>query len=140
MQFSLNFARSPGNAHHSEAAHAKCRPRERDAGESDCCVGNQVLREYMVTLSRPGTFKSPPSMSVLIKTIRGFRRTFRMAVEVGTTDALLMVMGRVHVSGRQIHDANIVATMLTNNLKNLLTHNVEDFRRYVPLVTVIPLT
>ena len=79
-------------------------------------------------------------MSVLIKTIRGFRRTFRMAVEVGTTDALLMVMGRVHVSGRQIHDANIVATMLTNNLKNLLTHNVEDFRRYVPLVTVIPLT
>jgi len=83
---------------------------------SELWVSNQVLREYMVTLSRPGTFKNPPSMPVLIKTIRGFKRTFRMAVEVGTTDALLMVMGRVHVSGKQIHDANIVATMLSNNL------------------------
>ena len=36
----------------------------------------------------------------------------------------------VAVGGRQIHDANIVATMLARGEHRLLTFNVADFRRY----------
>jgi hypothetical protein len=32
--------------------------------------------------------------------------------------------------GRQVHDANIVATMRVFGLKNLLTHNPADFARF----------
>ena len=36
----------------------------------------------------------------------------------------------VQVGGRQIHDANIVATMLAHGERRLLTFNAADFRRY----------
>ena len=106
---------------------------------SELWISHQILREYMVTLTRPGTFKSPPPQSVLIKTVRSFQSTFRMTTDFGMTDSLLMVMGHVNVSGKHIHDANVVASMHCNGLKNLLTHNVDDFRRYSAFVMVLPL-
>ena len=36
----------------------------------------------------------------------------------------------VPVAGRQIHDANIVATMLTHGERRLVTFNGRDFCRY----------
>lgn len=106
---------------------------------SELWISHQILREYMVSLTRPGTFKSPPSQSILIKTVQNFQTTFRMTTDFGMTDALLTVLGRVSVVGKQIHDANVVATMHCNGLKNLLTHNVDDFRRYSTFITVLPL-
>ena len=35
-------------------------------------------------------------------------------------------------SGKQVHDANIVATMLAHGVGRLLTFNVADFQRFVP--------
>jgi predicted nucleic acid-binding protein len=40
------------------------------------------------------------------------------------------------VAGRQVHDANIVATMLANGITRLLTFNVADFRRFAALISV----
>ena len=42
-------------------------------------------------------------------------------------DALADVPGR-SVAGRQIHDANIVATMVAHGERRLLTFNRKDFR------------
>ena len=36
----------------------------------------------------------------------------------------------VPVAGKQIHDANIAATMLAHGERRLLTMNIKDFRRY----------
>ena len=36
----------------------------------------------------------------------------------------------VEVGGRQVHDANIVATMLAHGERRLLTLNARGFRRY----------
>ena len=46
------------------------------------------------------------------------------------TDALIALCREVPVGGRQIHDANIVATMLAHGERLLLTFNTADFRRY----------
>jgi hypothetical protein len=40
---------------------------------------------------------------------------------------------------RVVIDANIVATMVANNISHLLTHNVADFTRFAPYITVVPL-
>jgi predicted nucleic acid-binding protein len=37
------------------------------------------------------------------------------------------------------HDANIVATMLVNDVHSLLTHNISDFKRFSSYIEVIPL-
>jgi predicted nucleic acid-binding protein len=41
------------------------------------------------------------------------------------------------VSGKQIHDANIVAAMLTNGIDTLLTLNTADFKRYEDRITLL---
>jgi len=46
---------------------------------------------------------------------------------------------RFAVKGRQVHDANIAATLLTNGLQHLLTHNGRDFGRFSPFIIVHPL-
>ena len=39
--------------------------------------------------------------------------------------------------GKQIHDANIVATMLAHGVKAILTHNRKDFIRFEEFITII---
>ena len=46
------------------------------------------------------------------------------------TESLVELCREVPVGGRQIHDANIVATMLAHGEHRLLTFNAADFRRY----------
>ncbi|MEB3338516.1 MAG: type II toxin-antitoxin system VapC family toxin [Leptolyngbyaceae bacterium] len=42
---------------------------------------------------------------------------------------LVVVFG---VSGVQVHDARLVASMKVNAISHILTLNVEDFKRYIP--------
>jgi predicted nucleic acid-binding protein len=44
---------------------------------------------------------------------------------------------RYSFGGRQVHDANVVATMLAHGERRLLTFNEADFRRFTPLIEVI---
>ena len=46
------------------------------------------------------------------------------------TETLVTLCREVPVGGRQIHDANIVATMLAHGERRLLTFNTADFRRF----------
>jgi predicted nucleic acid-binding protein len=41
------------------------------------------------------------------------------------------------VSGVQVHDARLVAAMLTHGLTHVLTFNVDDFRRYSDIITPV---
>ena len=55
------------------------------------------------------------------------------------TELLMALCREVSVGGRQIHDANIVATMLAYGERRLLTFNTSDFIRYggrIELVTI----
>ena len=45
-------------------------------------------------------------------------------------ELLITLCREVLVGGSQIHDANIVATMLAHGERRLLTFNVADFRRF----------
>ena len=46
------------------------------------------------------------------------------------TELLIALCREVSIGGEQIHDANIVATMLAYGEHRLLTFNEADFRRY----------
>jgi predicted nucleic acid-binding protein len=54
-------------------------------------------------------------------------------------DAVIDILQKVQVAGKQVHDANIVATMQVHGLKHLLTHNIADFSRFSSFISVIPL-
>jgi predicted nucleic acid-binding protein len=108
---------------------------------SHLCISTQVIREYLVTLSRPTSFKHPPSMKTLIQMIQRFFLSFRVLDETTATSRILLdLLDKVPVLGKQIHDANIVATMKTHDIHYLLTDNTVDFKRFSSYVTVLPLS
>jgi len=103
-------------------------------------ISRQVLREYLATLSRPQTFTPPISSEKLALQIRAFIVRFQIADDTASvTERLLDLIRQGPIGGKQIHDANIVATMLTYNIPNLLTNNTEDFKRFSHLITVLSL-
>jgi predicted nucleic acid-binding protein len=52
---------------------------------------------------------------------------------------LLALVRRFGVRGKQVHDANIVATMRAHGVARLATLNWSDFRRFEELIALAPL-
>ena len=122
---------------HAEARNA-IRSRQEAGGK--LWISRQVLREYLATLSRPQTFSIPQPVNVLIKDIQGFQDCFSIAEDgPAVTAKLLEVLGSFAIGGKQVHDANIVATMLAHDIHTILTHNTDDYARFAGLITVVPL-
>lgn len=103
-------------------------------------VSRQVLREFLVVITRPQLFSSPSSGLIAASRARFFEQKFSIADETAqVTFHLLQLIESLDIKGKQVHDTNIVATMLANRVRYLLTHNVADFKRFSHLIEVIPL-
>nr|WP_298378441.1 PIN domain-containing protein [uncultured Halomonas sp.] len=99
-------------------------------------ISRQIIREYLVTMTRPQTFENLPKSKVL-KQVDQFVEHFHIADDTSAvTDRLVKLIGDFSVGGKQIHDANIVATLLAYDIPCLLTHNVKDFNRFDKIITV----
>ena len=55
------------------------------------------------------------------------------------TAKLLDLLSQFPSGGKQVHDANIVATMLVHGVPTLPTHNTADFARFSSVIEVLPL-
>ncbi|OLP16968.1 VapC toxin family PIN domain ribonuclease [Leptolyngbya sp. 'hensonii'] len=108
--------------------------------EIELWLSRQILREFIATLTRPQTFINVQAPAVIIERIESFQDGFQIAEDgAQVTTGLLDLLQTSPMGGRQIHDANIVATMLTAGVDRLLTHNVGDFQRFSELITIVPL-
>jgi predicted nucleic acid-binding protein len=106
----------------------------------DLWISRQVLREFLMTLTRPQAFVNPQPVAILVERIRFFQTQFQVAEDTPeVTEQLLFLMTEIAIGGRQVYDANIVATMLVYGIPQLLTHNTSDFARFSELITVLPL-
>lgn len=79
-------------------------------------------------------------MEVVLEQVADFKKSFVILPDTEEVlNRLLQLIAEVPVGGKQVHDANIVATMLANEISTLLTHNIIDFTRYNTLITILPL-
>ncbi len=94
-------------------------------------ISRQVIREYLSVVTRPQTWTVAITREEALADVSRLIGIFEI-LEDGrhVTDSLLVLCREVPVGGRQIHDANIVATMLAHGEHRLLTFNGADFRRY----------
>ncbi|UBF29267.1 type II toxin-antitoxin system VapC family toxin [Kovacikia minuta CCNUW1] len=103
-------------------------------------ISRQILREFLATLTRPQVFTEPVPARLVVEATRQFETRFQIAEDnQRVTARLLALMEQVAIGGRQVHDANIVATMQAYGINQLLTHNVTDFERFAALINVLPL-
>ncbi len=112
----------------------------REQAGIEMWISRQIMREYLATLTRPQTFTPPIPISTIIPQVRAFENRFRVAEDgPQVTERLLALMERIPTGGRQVHDANIVATMQAYDIRRLLTHNTEDFERFAAFITLLPI-
>lgn len=113
---------------------------QRLVAENELWISRQVLREYLATLSRQQQFSKPHPPEVLAADIHYFQSHFLIAEDnPSVTERLLELIQQFPTGGKQVHDANIVATMLAHNISALFTHNTGDFARFSSLITIMPL-
>ncbi len=121
-----------------QLAHKAIQGLEKE--NTELFISRQVLREYLASMTRPDMLTKKLSRKAVIKAVRHFEEDFTVFNDSPrVTEQLLELAEAVSVSGKQIHDANIVATMLVNDVHEVLTHNVSDFKRFNPYIEVIPL-
>lgn len=99
-------------------------------------ISRQVIREYLVTLTRPQIFENLPRATVL-EQVDQFIERFQVADDTAiVSEQLTKLMEDFKIGGKQVHDANIVASMLAYDIPCLLTHNVKDFQRFEEVIKI----
>lgn len=110
------------------------------ARDDELWVSRQVIREFAAVITRPQTFLKPFTTAEAAIRTKGIVNTFRVADETASvTDYWLNLMERYSFGGRQIHDANIIATMKAYSISELFTLNVVDFARFAGEITILKL-
>ena len=101
-------------------------------------TSRQVVREFLAVMSRPQTFfPGNAPMSEILDRARIIQSQCRVAEDgpdVAQQLHALLAVGDTR--GKQIHDANVVATMLAHGIRTLLTDNLGDFARWGHLIDV----
>lgn len=110
---------------HSTAARSPCHTQARNAlarlalsEPVTVTVTRQILREYLAATIRSQSWSKALTLREETDDNNVFARRFSFG-------------------GKQVHDANIVATMLAHGETRLLTFNVADFRRFGSIIDVI---
>jgi predicted nucleic acid-binding protein len=132
------------------AATDESRAEHRDAltvvndwvtGRTELCTSGQILREYLTVATRPmeknGLGLNLPDALGNVHAIRA--RTTLLAEDAKVADRLLSLLADVACGGKQVHDANVVATMLVYGVRAVVTMNMEDFARFEGHVSLIRL-
>lgn len=101
-------------------------------------ISRQILREYLAVVTRPQAWPVAISRDDALDDLNRFAAAFEV-LEDGpvVTDRLIALCRQTPVGGKQIHDANIVATMLAYGERRLLTFNTADFRRYADRIELV---
>ena len=101
---------------------------------------SQTLYEGWVSLTRPlaanGLGKSPADAFAIISR---WEAIYPVLDDTPNVRSHWQQLVTTHaVSGKNAHDARLVAAMLTHGLTHLLTFNDADFQRFTAVVTVTP--
>ena len=108
------------------------------ADQAELWISRQVIREYLVQITHPRTFAPPLNIDQVLHQLTTIESLFRIADDTHDVTAQLLALLQTYPTrGKQIHDANIVATMLANNIDTLLTLNDDDFRRFEDRITIL---
>lgn len=108
------------------------------ADDLELWISRQIIREYLVQATHPNTFATPLTVEQVVKQIETIASLFRIADDTEEVTAhLLSLLQEFPTSGKQIHDANVVATMLAYGIDTLATLNTSDMKRFAPRITLI---
>jgi predicted nucleic acid-binding protein len=108
--------------------------------DAELWISRQVIREYIAQATRPQSFMHRMTIEQVESQLAKIRLLFSVADETEYVTSQLLQLLKAHATGgKQVHDANIVATMLVNGIDTLLTTNVNDMKRFAGKINLVAL-
>jgi predicted nucleic acid-binding protein len=98
----------------------------------ELCVCGQVLREFLVVSTRPVSANGLGQRlsDALVNAEAILERSTILEETREVTRRLLSLVRAADCSGKQVHDANLVAVMLEHGVRQLVTDDLDHFRRF----------
>lgn len=95
-------------------------------------TSGQILREYLSVATRPTDANGLGlGRADAVANVMTFQQRLRLIHENDRTlQRLLTLLDDVPCAGKQIHDANVVATALAHGVPAIVTLNTADFARF----------
>lgn len=91
-------------------------------------ISSQVLKEFIAISTNGKFFERPLDIQEAVSKVDEFRKNFKVLYDnESSIEKLKQVITRYRITKQDVHDANIAATMIAHNLKNLATFNTKDF-------------
>jgi predicted nucleic acid-binding protein len=103
---------------------------------------SQVFREYLVVATRPAEVNGLGlDIEDALANVAAFSGRMRLLPEGEMSwNRLRSLAASYRCAGKQIHDANLVATALASGVKRLVTANPGDFARFSPELDIVDLS
>ena len=128
---------SPEHAHYSVAENALTALRLRN---EPLCIAPQNLIEFWAVATRPrdeyGLGMTTARVANEIVTLRRFFRLLPSTPSV--LEAWQRMVTTLGISGKQTHDAHLVAVMEVHSVMTILTFNTAHFKRYAGITALDP--
>ena len=109
---------------------------------NELVISGQVIREYAVVTIRNAQYHKLPMRETIQRVLANiaiFRRDFTVLFETKETlNNWLALLPKITTS-KDVFDFNIAATLKSENIPHILTHNVNDFAKFSDWLNIIPL-
>jgi predicted nucleic acid-binding protein len=94
-------------------------------------VSSQVLREFLAISTDNKFFERPLSIEEAFSKMDEYKKNFNILYDSELSMSKLKhLASKYQICKQDIHDTNIVATMVANQLEDIYTFNIKDFRFY----------
>ncbi len=102
-------------------------------------LSGQVVREYLSVATRPAAQNGLglPHPAALTNVRAFLDRALCLDEDARVREAFFTLLAAVPCLGKQVHDANIAATMIAHRIPRILTLNGADFLRFSVWVSVV---
>jgi len=104
-------------------------------------VTSQILCEFYSVITNPRRVAAPCSSTEalsIISTLLALPGIDVLPSPARAVTALVELLHRHPVTGGEVFDLQIVATMQANNVQRIYTFNIEDFEVFPELIVVVP--
>ena len=125
--------------HHPHCAQAERAVAALRTANEVLHVAAQNLIEFWAVATRPeGENGLGMSIEAASRELTALKRLFSLLPEAPVFDEWERLVATYRVSGRNTHDARLVASMKAHGIARILTFNVRDFARYREIEAVHP--
>jgi len=92
-------------------------------------ITSQIIREILVILTKENILENPLAPKQAIEKVESILKFAPVLFENNeSNNRLKKIIKENDIKGLKIHDANIVAVALENNINNIVTNNSDDFK------------